>query len=65
MTTNQAIHILVEMQKWRLGEKPYDNEYEPVEMPYSTSEYTKAINKGIAALQGMKALKEMIRKNGD
>lgn len=52
MTDKEAKKILLEMQKWRRGEAPYDGETpeEHRDMPYSPEVYGQAIDVAISAL---------------
>lgn len=49
MTTEQAIEVLTEMQKWRRSEPPYD---EPgCSMPHDPKKWGEAVDLGIEALK--------------
>lgn len=48
MTIREARCILVEMQKWRRGEQPYDKV--GVQMPHTPEEFGKAIDTAIDAM---------------
>lgn len=50
MTKSQALNVLQEMQRWRRGEYPY-NEDGGKDMPYEPSEFGKAIEVAIKELQ--------------
>ncbi len=50
MTSKETLDILQEMQKWRRGEEQYDSD-EPQKMPYSPTEFGKAIDYCIGKLK--------------
>lgn len=49
MTKPQALNVLQEMQKWRRGEYPYDDEGGK-SMPYEPEEFGEAIDVAIEEL---------------
>lgn len=52
MTLREARTILLEMNKWRRGEPPYDGETpeEHRDMPYTPEQFGKAIEIGVYAI---------------
>jgi hypothetical protein len=53
MNINKVLEILIEMQKWRRGEEPYDKL--GVQCPYTPKEFGEAIDAAI----------EILSKNGN
>jgi hypothetical protein len=49
MNKEEALKIIVEMQRWRRGQSPYDCE-QPVNLPYTSKQYGEALDVAIGIL---------------
>lgn len=60
MKLDDAIKVLIEMQKWRRAQPPYDGDTPEThkEMPYSAETFGHAIDFAIGFMEGIKELSQ-------